>query len=175
MKTKFYEVINSRNISLPEDVIEKYATIGLSIATTAYRHITDVDMQVCLAIYTFATYAADDDVIPVTVLREFVPRFYGRLAQLHPVLELLVENLTQMMPKHYATYNANAIVAASMEYFNAEMFERDGSAAGMEISRTSVFFVDYMRWKSGIGEAFAAQIWPKDMCPDTKDYIQAIP
>lgn len=147
----------------------------MSIATTAYRHITDVETEVALSIYTFLTSLFDDDVLDLDVLRQFVPRFYSRQPQLSPLLDLFVETITVMLPKHYGAYSSNSIVSSSLDFFNAEVFERDGSAEGLEVGQWSGIYLEYVRWKSGISEAYACQIWPKSLCPDTKAYIQAIP
>ena len=62
-----------------------------------------------------------------------------------------------------------------MEFLNAEMFERDGSAEGMRVGNESTSYMEYIRWKTGLGEAYAVMIWPKHLCPETKAYIRAIP
>lgn len=175
MKAKVHEIIKSWNIPLSEAALNVYAGVGLSAASTAFRYITDVDLLVAISIYSFCAALADDDALGLEILREFVPRFYSRQPQLSPSLDLFVEALTVMLPKHYNTYNSNAIVSSSLEFFNAEMFERDGGAKGMVIGPASAPYLDYIRWKSGIGEPYACLIWPKYLCPDTKAYIQAIP
>lgn len=119
---KVHAVMQEYNLPLP-----KYRTCaegGLIIACTAYRHVTDIDHQATLALYTFCMLIADDDYVDLQVLKEFVPRFYTRQSQLHPFLNLFMEVLTIVMPKYYDSYGANSIVSGSMDWYNAEMLLR---------------------------------------------------
>ena len=178
VKAKVYEIIQAYNIGLPEDTVTTYVEAGLIIATTAYRHVTDVDVQVAISIYTFCMCVADDDNIDLDILRSFVPRFYTRRPQLHPLFDLFLDVITVTMRKHYSTFSANSIISGSMDWYNAEMFLRGGNASGegsYVTCKDSGYFVDFIRWKTGDGESYAAQIWPRYLCPDTKAYIQAIP
>ena len=122
----------------------------------AYSHVDNFDLHVAMTLFTFCTSLADDDVIDPMVIRECMPRFYLRQPQVHPFLDLFVNNMTFMMRNHYDNYSANAIVSSTMEFLNAEMFERDGSAEGMRVGNESTSYMEYIRWKTGLGEAY---IW----------------
>ena len=141
----------------------------------AYCHVDNLDLHVAMTLFTFCTSLADDDVIDPMIIRECMPLFYLREPQTHPFLALFVDNMTFMMRKHYDNYSANAITSSTMEFLNAEMFERDGSAEGMNVGNESTSYMEYIRWKTGLGEAYAVMIWPKHLCPETKAYIRAVP
>lgn len=166
---KFLEVADPWSLDIPDQVLHKYRIAGLIMATTAYRH-TSVDEKVQIALYMHLGFMADDDVIALKALQEFVPRLGSARPQLHPALGRLVEQLTALR-EYYPIYNVNAVLINTLDFFNAEMFSRtDGGTMvhGLEGS-------EYMRWKSGLGEAFAALIWPRSQFPETSGYIQAIP
>ena len=120
-------------------------------------------------------FMADDDVMPLDALREFSPRFTDGQPQLHPVLTHLINELMEIR-QHYSGFSANCITVSLLDFFNAEMFERDdGGLPITGLGPHSAEHVDWMRWKSGLGDAFAALVWPKEQFPETQRYIQAIP
>jgi len=164
-------IAKSWELGLADHILDRYLNIGIVIAMTAYRH-TPCDTQVAIALYTFGCVISDDPVMSNEVLREFVPRFFDGRTQLHPILSRLAAVLA-ILRRQYSTFSGNAIVISTMEFFNAEMFLRD--EGGCQLSeREAPEYVDYMRGKTGIGEAYAAFIWPRALFPETKTYIQAM-
>ncbi|KAH8100278.1 isoprenoid synthase domain-containing protein [Cristinia sonorae] len=160
------------HLGISDNELERYLTVGLVIAVTAFGH-TPRDVQVEIALYTFFCTMADDSVMSHEMLREFVPRIFRGEPQLHPILAELLKELS-ILRQYFTPYSSNIITTNTMDFFSAEMFLRDegGSDSG---SANSTEYVDYIRWKTGIGEAYAAFIWPCSMFPQTKTYIQAIP
>lgn len=172
VEKKTREVIASWNLGLPDRVREKYTITGLDIAATAYRHVTSPDVQVCIALNTFCTAIFDDGRVGKEAMLAFAPRFHQGIAQLHPVLDLFVQNLRDMNDM-FTRYGANAMISSCMEFANAEMFLRE--AKDLRLTPESFQYIEFIRLKEGFGEAYAIFIWPRSMCPDTKAYIQAIP
>jgi len=172
VKGKALDIAKSWNLGLPDGVLDKYLTVGLVIAITAYGH-TPFDTQVAIALYTLCCTIADDTIMSNEILREFVPRFFDGQPQLHPILTHLVEELT-ILRKQYSSYSGNALVISTLEFINAEMFLRDEGGSELR-AREATDYVDYIRWKTGVGEAYGAFIWPRALFPETKTYIQAMP
>ncbi|THH31856.1 hypothetical protein EUX98_g2330 [Antrodiella citrinella] len=170
---KFFDVVSSWDLELSDKDHAKYASVGLLIATRSYRY-APVDVQVAIAIYTFLCITCDDPgILPNDVIRDFAPRFFSGSKQRHPILTHLVEHLA-VLREHYATFSANAIAVSTLDFINAEMFVRD--EGGAEVHRPEALgYIDYMRWKNGVGEAFVVFIWPKALFPETRTYVQAIP
>lgn len=168
------EIIRTWNTGLSDKHIEKYLTVGLVIAITGYGH-TPLDVQLVIGLYTFCATITDDTVMPNEVIRECAPRLLTGQPQLHPILTHLVE-YTLIFRKYYSSFNANAIAVSTIDFLNAEMFNRDEGGSELRLAvREAAQYVDYMRWKTGVGEAYAAMIWPQTMFPETKNYIQAMP
>lgn len=184
--SKVYAKMDSYHIPLPDRDLRKYADGGMVMACTSYRYITDIDHQVALSLYSCCMLISDDDNVDLQVLKEFVPRFYTRQPQLNPFLDLLVEVITVMLPRYYDTYGANSIVSGTMDYYNSELFlrthpRRTAASGSMHTDGPgspepeAAYFVDFIRWKTGDGESYAAQLFPKYMYPDTSTYVQVIP
>ncbi|TCD67983.1 terpene cyclase [Steccherinum ochraceum] len=144
VERKAREIARSWELAVPQNVLEKYLTLGLIMATTAYQ-----------------------------ALREFSSRFCDGTPQLHPILSHLVSELS-VIRDHYSSYGANAITVSLLDFFNAEMFARDEGGTQVHGAQAAEY-VDYFRWKTGLGEAFAAMIWPRALFPETRRYIQAMP
>ena len=169
---KALETVKSWNTGIPDEILEKYIVVGFVIATTGYAH-TPLDVQFVIGMYTMCVTMADDSIMTNDMLREFAPRFFEGLPQLHPILTHTVEYLL-VARHHYSSYMANAITVSTIDFFSAEMFMRDEGGSDLKVAEASEY-VDYLRWKTGVGEGYAAFIWPKVMFPETKTYIQAMP
>ncbi|TCD67996.1 terpene cyclase [Steccherinum ochraceum] len=173
VKNSFFNTVSDWSLSMTEEQLHRYATVGLTIATTAYRH-TPSNVQLAIALYTFfVPIIDDDDILSHDMIRAFPTRLFDGSPQLHPVLVHFVDNLASM--RHlFPIYSATAITADTIAFINAEMEIRDGGE--VDIRRDiSAGYVDYIRLKTGLGEAFAAFIWPRSVYPDTKRYIQTFP
>lgn len=172
VEKKTREAIESWNLGLADKVREKYTMTGLDIAATAYRHVKPLEVQVCIALNTFCTALFDDGFMGKEAMTAFAPRFHMGVPQMHPVLDLFVQNLRDMNDM-FTAYGANALISSCMEFANAEMFLRE--AKDLRLTPESFQYIEFIRLKEGFGEAYAVFIWPRSMCLDTKAYIQAIP
>ncbi|THH31645.1 hypothetical protein EUX98_g2558 [Antrodiella citrinella] len=172
VKKKALEIAKSWDLGLSDRDLDKYLTVGLVIAISGYSH-TPIETQIAVALYTLCCTAADDNVMSNEILREFAPRFFDGREQLHPILTHLVEELI-VIRQQYSTFSGNAVTISTMDFFSAEMFLRDEGGSDLRV-REATEYVDYVRWKTGVGEAYAALIWPQAMFPETKTYIQAMP
>lgn len=161
-------------LQIPDGVWQKYAFCALDIATTAYR-ATTVDQQISVALFTFLATLFDDALMGLDAMREFVPRFYGGLPQTHPILTRF-HQMTLELGTYCPHITANTLVSATMEYANAEVFVREGrDQVASRLQRESSEYIEYVRMKEGIPEVYAVLVWPRDMCPDVTQYVQAIP
>ncbi|TCD67997.1 terpene cyclase [Steccherinum ochraceum] len=173
LEQSFFSAISGWSLDMTEEQLQRYATVGLVMATTAYRH-TPPDVQLAIALYTFfLPIIDDDDILSYEMIRQFPSRLLEGSPQLHPVLVHLVDNLASM--RHlFPIYSATTITADTIVFMNAEVQIRDGGE--VDIRRdVSVGYVDYIRMKTGLGEAYAAFIWPQLLFPETKRYIQTLP
>ncbi|KAI0792632.1 isoprenoid synthase domain-containing protein [Abortiporus biennis] len=81
--------------------------------------------------------------------------------------------MTSGMQPYFSTYSANAIGSSFLEYCNSEMLLRRHK--DISLIPDSSRYIEYIRMKEGMAEAYAAFIWPECVCPDLKEYLQALP
>ena len=160
------------NLSIPQDLHDKYATLGLNMAASAYRH-TPVEVQVSIALYSFLGIMIDDAIIPSDFIREFPSRYFENRPQLHPILTHFAEMIARVRT-HFLPFGANIIITNSLDFVNSEMFVRSEGGPDMH-AQVDPSYADYIRLKTGIGEAYAVYVWPRTMFPDTKTYVQTLP
>ena len=169
LKEKFYGMVNSSDPTVADAHIKKYGTTGMTIAATAYRH-TSIDMQAVIAFYTFCVSLMDDDVLSTKIIRQFAPRLFDHKPQPHPLLARFAVHLADMY-EHFSPFSATVIGTFTLDFLNGEMLTRDEGGPEGPTSR----FADYIRLKTGLGEVFAAFMFPRSMFPDSKTYVQAFP
>lgn len=141
------------------------------MAVTAYRH-TPFDVQVAIAMYTFLGILIDEDIMSIETIRDFPPRLFDGRPQLHPCLTRFAETLASMR-SHFPPYSANIITTNTVDFVSAEMLTRDGTQGGPDGKASG--YADYIRLKTGLGETYAAFIWPREQFPHTRTYVQTFP
>lgn len=169
----FYALARSYKLGLSEDQLNGYGTVGLVMAATAFRH-TPFEVQVAIASYSFQSCIIDDEeVLSPEVLSEFPPRFFHGDKQLHPVLTLWADTLANMPQEHFPPYPANVITTNSVDFVSAEMLVRNEAQGGPDVK--AIGYADYIRMRNGLGDTFAAFIWPRKLFPQAKTFVQAFP
>lgn len=169
VKKKFYDMVNASNLGLSSDVVKKYGTVGMMIGVTAYRH-TPIDIQVLVAFYTFCVAMMDDDIMSPDDIREFPFRLCDGCPQGHPILTRFAIQLTSMYD-YFVPFGATTIFASTLEFINGEMLVRDDGGPDEAV----IEYADYIRSKTGLGQGYAAFMWPRSMFPSSKTYVQAFP
>ena len=173
VETKTRETIKSWKLDIPEHLYERYIVAGLDIGFAAYQH-TSYDFQIAVSLFTFCATIIDDvDLVDTQALREFIPRLCTGKLQLRPILNHFVHT-TVALREFFPEYPANTLYSALLSYVNEELYCVNG-AKDLVLSSEAGQYVEYCRFKNGIPEPYALSIWPKDICPDISDYIQAIP
>ncbi|KAK7689817.1 hypothetical protein QCA50_006456 [Cerrena zonata] len=173
VEAKVRDTIQSWKLDIPEHLYEKYIVAGLDIGYAAYQH-TSYDLQIAISLFTFCATVVDDaTLVDPQALREFIPRFCTGQPQLQPVLTHFVETTTAMRT-FFPSYAANTFYSALVSYVNEEIYCRN-EATELVIGPDGGQYVEYSRFKGGIPEPYALSIWPQDICPNVKEYIQAVP
>lgn len=171
LRDSFYDLAKSYDLDFTSDSLKHYNTVGLTFAVTGFRH-TPPDVQVVIALFTALCVIIDDDFISPSLIREFPERLFNGHTQLHPALTCYAKVIAGMR-KHYSPYSASVIATNSVEFVSSEMLARD-EAQGVP-DEAPVGYADYIRLKNGVGEAYTALIWPREMFPHTKVYVQVFP
>ncbi len=166
------EKIAHRDLGLPSHVFEKYFVFGHVFATTAYRHVSSPKLKAEIALFTGLGYLVDDAVMGIPAIQEFVTRFCSGSRQLHPTLDVFVENI-HCLGKYFTEYGASVICSSTIDFVNTELFQR--GATDINLGPNSIPYIKYIRHKDAYVEAYTVLIWPKDVFPDTKEYLQAFP
>lgn len=151
---------------------------SVCVATTMFSHVHP-DTQLHIALYSLLAGCVDDLDIPIDALQQFASRLNNGAPQVHPVLELLVQNLKRM-PDFYPNFSATAILAGTIQFVNATLFDKLCQAgpmgsSGMSLRSGALPYVRYKRARNSLGEVFALFAWDKHHFPDVTTHIQALP
>lgn len=109
--------------------------------------------------------------MPVVALAEFMPRLYSGSQQLHPLLDLFVDNLRGMQT-YYAPLAVGRIVRSTIDF--VENIVLDHSIGSVELQPSALSFTIRRRLDSAGGEAYASFLWDKANFPDFAVYVQAL-
>ena len=150
---------------------EPYVVCGIHLGSGPYGH-TSVDAQVQIAKYTLICLFIDELQIPTAALEEFMERLYSGSSQLHPVLDILVENLHHMK-EFWSPFLVTQIVKSTVDFINSIVLDERTEA--MTLRPSALLYVNFKRSYNGIGEAYAAFVWDKVNFPNMLGYIQALP
>ena len=173
VETQTREIIRSWKLDIPEEAYEKCIVAGLALGYAAYQH-TSYEFQIAMCLFTFcATIVDDATLVNYQALREFTPRLCTGKAQLRPALDHFIQTITALR-EFLPEYPANTLYPALMSYVNEEV-HCGNEAKELIFGPSSGPYLEYSRSKSGIPEPYALSIWPKDICPDAGEYIQAVP
>lgn len=131
-------------------------------------------MKLHIAIYTWLATYIDDDEDGIQDLAGFQTRFHKGEPQ-PPALLARFAELLQGMSTHFEPLVANFIVLSSLQFLNATLLERRVEFSGLQHCEEASRWPDYMRDRSGVTEAYAYFVFPRDQCPDIGAYMQGIP
>lgn len=131
-----------------------------------------LELQAEIGLFTGLAVLIDDGLVGTPDPQEFLTRFWSGSRQLHPSLDRFAETVHTLM-KYFTQYGANALLSSTIDFLNSQIFQRENRA--IDLGLGSIPYTKYLRAKDGYVEAYAAFVWPKDIFPDTKEYIQAFP
>ncbi|KAK4108827.1 terpenoid synthase [Canariomyces notabilis] len=131
----------------------RYFDEGITLAC-AYFPTHPFAVKLHIAIYSWLIIYIDDDEAGTDDLAGFQTRFQNWEPQPSALLARWAETLHDM-PKYFDPLAANFIVLSSLQFVNATLLERRG--------------------ESGVPEAYAYFVFPRDQCPDIGAYMQAVP
>jgi hypothetical protein len=151
----------------------RYFDVGLTLAC-AYYPSHPFAVKLHIAIYSWLAIYIDDDEDGTDDLAGFQTRFQKGEPQPSALLARFAESL-QAMSTHFESLVANFIVLSSLQFVNATLLERRGEFHRLQHCREASGWPDYVRDRSGVPEAFAYFIFPRDECPDIGAYMQGIP
>ncbi|CAL1716263.1 unnamed protein product [Somion occarium] len=172
--SKVRETIDSWNLGIPPDILEMRIQCGVAVGALGYRHAS-FELQVAVALFCFIVACFDDGLIGEKARREFLPRYYLNQPQLHVVPERMIETALALR-KFVPLYSGNIILSALLQYANEDVFYMDESVVlTQDLQPEAREYVEFVRLNDGIPGPFIVCIWPTSICPDVKEYIQALP
>lgn len=177
LKPETYAIVDQRvkaaipRWCLPSDCYDKQIETAVHMITLAYCQ-GSIDVQVHIATYTALLLFVDDFNVPKEASEQFIGRLMSGLPQLHPILDLVVDNL-RGMADFFPRHAAQTISTSALHHINRTVF--DTERADTDLSDDAMHYVQWTRIKDGIGIAYAFFIWDKFNLPDLRAYIQAIP
>lgn len=131
-------------------------------------------MKLHIAIYSWLAIYIDDDEPGTDELAGFQERFHRGEPQPSALLARFAEVL-QDMSKYFEPLVTNFIVLSTLQFVNATLLERRGEFLNLQHCREASGWPDYIRDRSGVPEAYAYFIFPREQCPDIGMYMQGIP
>ncbi|XP_014551426.1 hypothetical protein COCVIDRAFT_20312 [Bipolaris victoriae FI3] len=152
---------------------QRYFDVGLTLAC-AYYPTHSFAVKLHIAIYSWLAIYIDDDDEGNDDLIGFQERFQKGEPQPSALLQRFAENL-QEMSIHFEPLVANFIVLSSLQFVAATLLERRSELHSLQHCEEAKRWPDYVRDRSGVPEAFAYFIFPRDECPDIGAYMQGIP
>jgi hypothetical protein len=138
--------------------------------TQAYFPTHPFAVKLHIAIYSWLIIYIDDDEAGTDGLAGFQTRFQNGEPQPSALLARWAETLHDM-PKYFGPLAANFIVLSSLQFVNATLLERRGEFRRLQHCREANAWPDYVRNRSGVPEAYAYFVFPRDQCPDMGAYI----
>ncbi|GJE84889.1 terpene cyclase [Phanerochaete sordida] len=145
--------------------------LGIDMGRVVFKHLP-VTAQVRIAVRTALCIPVDDFDTGLENIAEFVDRFHSGRPQLHPMLDLLAQELGRT-PEYVHSYGAAGIVTSTVQFVASEVMERDVGA--QPVSEAAPEFLMYRRLRNGIADAYAYPIWDKTQFPSPSVHIQAVP
>ncbi|KAK2773008.1 hypothetical protein CKAH01_13672 [Colletotrichum kahawae] len=147
---------------------------SLITCVQAYYPTHPFEVKLHIAIYSWLAIYIDDDDAGNDDLAGFQERFHKGETQPSALLTRFAEVLYDMS-KYYEPLVANFIVCSTLQFVNATLLERRGEFHGLKHCKEASGWPDYVRDRSGVPEAYAYFIFPKEQCPNIGQYMQGIP
>ena len=141
------------------------------MAGCAYSHV-EFDAQVHIALYTLLAICIDDLDVPHIAMEEFMERFYLNSPQLHPILDLFVDNIRNMN-KYFLAFPTKLIIKSTIDAVNMMAFDKETES--MALRPQALSYVTLKRLYNGAADAYFCFIFDKFTFPDVTVYIQALP
>ena len=148
-----------------------YLEASLDIATITYGH-TRLDIQVHITLFTILTIAIDEFEVGDENLDLFTARLLSGSPQPDPLLDCLVDNLRHMSD-FFPTSSCRCITISTMEFIDGTL--QDKNLTGMHLQPGTLPYVNYKRFRNGLGAAYGFFIWDKFSFPNVSNFIQVIP
>lgn len=147
---------------------------GHNLAVNVYEHVRSPQIQAEIGLYTYLVQIVDDRLIEPQATEEFAFRLCSGSPQLHPALEHLAQ-ICHDLHTSYPAFGASSIYPSTIDFVTSEHFQGQNATKDLSLCKDSIPYAKFMRDKDAIGAAYAAFIWPKDVVPDSAEYIQVFP
>ncbi|KAH9926486.1 uncharacterized protein B0H18DRAFT_1006379 [Fomitopsis serialis] len=156
------------------DHTNHHIVTGVVMTEASYSHLTSIDAQVAIALYTALMVALDDPEVFGVVSAHKFPQMLcdGSAHQDRGLLGELARLLVDM-GRLFPAFGINCIISSTMRWFAGEMISNPSTPSFLEPRSKS--FVDLQRSLSGDPEAYAAFIWDKADFSDETSYIHIFP
>ncbi|KAI3008052.1 hypothetical protein CBS147346_2993 [Aspergillus niger] len=169
------EVFNRfKHCGLPSEVVYRYSKGAAFMARCFYPHL-DRDTQLSIGVWTSYIFSIDD----LCEGPEFREQLKGYRAHLlganqpkWAYLRGLFSSLQDLCDR-YDPFVGDMILKSSLDYISVNVFEVEQKGR-LNVDSNTRLFPEFLRQKSGIGEAYAFANFPKGSL-DIASYITLIP
>ena len=135
------------------DVVRPHEITGILIATTAYRHLTDFEARVKVALFTAILFPIDDpDRLSSLSCDTFHNQLCSGTSMVEAGLSMRVQQVLHGMWDHFPRFAAGLILASTLQYINVNLLDYE---AKEPFQGTGLLeFVELRRVLSGISEPY---------------------
>ncbi|RGP71697.1 longiborneol synthase [Fusarium longipes] len=148
--------------------------IGYTYPIVCFPH-HPVEVQTFIGIYSWLGLLLDDEAVTYPDEFEmFHQRFCAGQKQPIPLLQGWAD-LMNLAFEHWDPVVANFIVAASLNFLNANALQARDEFAKFERTKAGHSWAWFIREKDGVGEAYAWFTFPKRLCADKSRFMEVIP
>ncbi|OJJ68629.1 hypothetical protein ASPBRDRAFT_33214 [Aspergillus brasiliensis CBS 101740] len=159
---------------LPSDVVYKYSKGAAFMARCFYPHL-DRDTQLSIGVWTAYIFSIDD-LCEGAEFREHLKEYRAYLLGTNPpkwaYLSGLFSSLHDLCDR-YDPFVGDMILKSSLDYISVNVFEVE-HRGNLKVDPNTRLFPEFLRQKSGIGEAYAFANFPKGNL-DSVSYITLVP
>ncbi|PYH37213.1 terpenoid synthase [Aspergillus neoniger CBS 115656] len=159
---------------LPEDTIPHFVDTGKVLARCFYPSLSR-DLQISIGVLTAYVFSIDDQCADPEFREQLKPCrtvFLGKSSTNLQYIKGLYKTLHDIVSQ-YEWYAGDMIINSTMDFLSINIVEAERTGEFV-VSPSTKLFPDFLRRKSGIGEAYAFFYFPKS---DWKlgDYFTLIP
>ncbi|KAJ8133476.1 hypothetical protein O1611_g150 [Lasiodiplodia mahajangana] len=161
-------------VPYPEGSISWHAfNVGANYAYVCYPNLP-LEFRLWPGIYTWLATTVDDDAYKnPEEWSQFVPRFFTGTKQHNSVAQEF-DRWLRLSYEYYSPTIASSIITASLNFVNATVLE-GSEVPKMVRTAGGENWAYYFREKTGIAEVYSLMTFPKTLCPEMSQYMEALP
>ncbi|PCH35536.1 terpenoid synthase [Wolfiporia cocos MD-104 SS10] len=171
LESRVREIVDKWDV---KDLIHPYIPLGILAATVCYGYTMNKDTQAQIALFVALFLALDTpSIMESTAAVHVHKQLCSSVPNKHDVMGHFLD-CTRGMSEYFLPFASTSILTSVLQFVNGCYLEQNAQEWVAQ-GPNPLSFIDYQRNLTGIAEAHAYFIWPKENFPELTDYVQAIP